>query len=229
MDVHLEVSDQRPYLPFRAILVYSNGQDARATVHDLIEVGGAPELGAATPLTTHDLQAIVAQLGSKALTFHPQHVLASSVHAVAWWEPAQDRPLFFSGSDPALKALSGQRFPQPPLLMVARPRSLSVFALPENARPTPGTPVCRSPYYNVYEAGNVCVGSVPYPDVAHGENTHLFSEAFFQSNFTHNSTSRRLTRFGGSHAELWLDVQARGEFPMAYLEPLEKTVAGVVR
>ena len=40
----------------------------------------------------------------------------------------------------------------------------SVFALRENARPSPDTRLYTAPYYNVWEDGAICVGNVSTPE-----------------------------------------------------------------
>ena len=48
----------------------------------------------------------------------------------------------------------------PPMLWFANKNSLSVFALANDRRPTEKTPLHYAPFFNIYEKGNVCMGTV---------------------------------------------------------------------
>lgn len=48
----------------------------------------------------------------------------------------------------------------PTLLWKATANSISVYALKTNRRPTANTPLYYAPFFNVYENGNVCMGTV---------------------------------------------------------------------
>lgn len=134
--------------------------------------------------------------------------------------------MFFEGQDPYLNGLSGQSFPQPPLLFIAGERSLRVFALGENERPSGSSPVYTAPYYNTTTSG-VCLGSMPLPAALSTDDTDAYSDAFFHSAFTHGTSQRLLRGWGGSYGELWTTAQESGTLPMQHLVPLEKGVGEV--
>ena len=81
----------------------------------------------------------------------------------AWWVPAAVRPMFFSQTSDG-KTLNGQSYPHPPLVFVVDgEHGLSVRALTENRRPGPRSTIAIAPYWNVNQAGGVCLGSMATP------------------------------------------------------------------
>ena len=135
--------------------------------------------------------------------------------------------MFFSTADAYLDGLSGGSFPQPPLLFVARERSLKVFALGEDERPTGSSPVFTAPYYNTDHRG-VCLGSMPLPSALSVHDTDAYTDAFFHSAFTHGTSERLLRGWGGSYGEVWEHVRQHRSFPMRHLVPQGKTVEEVI-
>lgn len=220
----------------KAILLYTraNGyhpeSHAFATIH-AIQTGsdGRAELAPGALLTRDDLEEIYHALkGKRSLAYLPPNVLACTGDAVAWHEPAQERTMFFQTNDESLNALTGT-YPQPALLWVHDGPNLHVWALDSDARPTPDTPLYNAPYYNTYQDGRVCIGSMPLPDHHDPARTREVSDAFFKSAFTHPSGNhRRHQSFGGSHSELWQHVRRLGRFPAEYLAPTDKTLADVL-
>ena len=222
----------------RAILFYGSDQHIRystrafATLHDVRpgrNEDPQPELGPGRLLTTRDLEDIHQALrGRASLTLLPEHVLATTPEAVAWFEPAQERPMFFQTRDTSLDTLHGT-FPQPALLWIYKGNHLDVYALAADARPTGETPLYRAPYYNVFDQGNVCVGSTPLPTHHDPTRTSEISDAFFKSAFTHPSGHGRLYRqWEGSYSQLWEHARTIGRFDTKHLHPADKTLQRVL-
>ena len=135
--------------------------------------------------------------------------------------------MFFASEDAYLNGLSGGVFPQPPLLFIAGERSLRVFALAGDERPTGSSPVYTAPYYNT-SAGGVCLGSTPLPTTLSPDDTEGYADAFFHSAFTHGTAERLLKGWGGSYGEFWAQARGRGAFPLRHLVPLDRSVEEVV-
>ncbi len=229
MHVDIDVDLGRTFTPHCALLVYKDDLSGHllAEHHPAFAVGAEFHVGEAHPLTGGDVRELLTGLGATALQFVPEHAVAVSSVAVAWWSPAQPRPLFFhSHADASVNALSGQVFPQPPLLWIARRGQLTVYALAGNARPGADTPLMCAPFFNVFPSHGVCQGTTPYPDHVDAARVREWETAFFGSNFTHHAAgARRLTTFGGSHTELWQAAQAAGAFDPAWLVPAGCTLA----
>jgi len=212
----------------KAILLYQQTTyqgDAFATVHEVTGVEeGNPVITPGQLLTLEGLREIHKALyRTQRLEVLPPHVLAVSPERLVWLEPARSRVMFFKTQDPYLNALSGQSFPQPPLLFIAGERSLKVFALASDERPTGDTNIYTAPYYNTDQRG-VCLGSMPLPSSLSVHDTEAYSDAFFHSAFTHGSGERLLKGWGGSYGEVWTHAQQQGAFPIAHLVPLGKSV-----
>ena len=215
-----------------AVLLYQESRhqgDAFATVHKVTGVEeGQPALAPGQLLTVEGLREMHKALYRvQRLEVLPQHVLAASPERLVWFEPSRSRVMFFTTADAYLNSLSGRSFPQPPLLFIAGERSLRVFALAEDERPTGSSPVFTAPYYNTDHRG-VCLGSMPLPTALSVHETDACSDAFFHSAFTHGTSARLFKGWGGSYGEFWKQTRQHGAFPMQHLVSQEKTVADVI-
>jgi PRTRC genetic system protein B len=214
-----------------AIFIYAaSEQHVVARRHAVQEIDGRLVLGAGTFVTRAAIESLVAEIDSRSLHFIPDHVLASTSSSVAWWVPEGPRTMFFKPAhDHALAAFDGKTIAQPPLLFIARKHSLYVYALLENQRPTPSSPVAYPPYWNIF--GNdtyaqVCVGDVPFPKTHDPLQTAAWTDAFFGSNFTHGEYIAHA--YPGSYAELLAAAIAAKTFKREWLRPKNTTVGDVL-
>lgn len=76
--------------------------------------------------------------------------------AVIWYTKAQQRQLYFVES----LGIPNGKAPIPPMLWKASKNGLSVFALSSDRRPNEKTKLYHTPYFNIYEDGKVCMGTV---------------------------------------------------------------------
>jgi len=163
------------------------------------------------------------------LTYIPEPVVGVTDKACAWFVPAQSRPLFFRPTrDVTLNDLSGQHFPQPPLLMISTRNNLSVYALEHNVRPTLATPLMNAPYYNIFDTDTVCLGSAYRPFDGTIEHLHEWEASFYGSQFTHRAgtTTRWIT--DRTHRELWESAHEAGAFDPGWLIAANTTLADVL-
>lgn len=103
---------------------------------------------------------------------------------VIWFTKAMQREMYFTEN----LGIPNGKANVPPMLWIANKNSLSVFALRSNGRPKENTKLYNAPFFNVYENGNVCMGTV---DI-HIKKTSLLEEFtttwesyFFNSYFSH--------------------------------------------
>ena len=125
----------------------------------------------------------------------------------------------------------GQEVMHPPLVLRAYKGGLSIWALGRDERPTETTTLCRAPYFNVYDRGNMCVGSVRLPEEPRPDNVPAWEECFFGSNFGHGN-SQSITRHPKGHTGYWTDLakgNATKTYAMKWLVPLPLTLKGVVQ
>jgi PRTRC genetic system protein B len=137
---------------------------------------------------------------------------------------------FQSATDEEANALSGKKFPHPALVFAATEKHLSVRALPKDERPTTSTLLMSAPYWNTYEDGSVCTGSmhVPTSEVSCSV-TAEWERGFFESAFTHPSGAVRLTLFKGGIIPMWTSVLGRDAFPDQYLVTAHETLLQFIR
>ncbi len=233
VSVKAELGRQSTVKLKQAVLLYGDDGydgDTFATLHDVTGVeGGTPVLAPGRLLTVEALRHMHRSLyQTQGLELLPANVLAVSPERLVWFESARDRVMFFETADAYLQGLSGMMCPHPALLFIAGERSLKVFALGSDERPTAETEVYTAPYYNTSSSG-VCLGSTPLPTTLSVNDTQSYSDAFFHSAFTHGTSERLLKGWDGSYGEAWSAAKARGTFPLRHLVPQGRQVVDVIK
>lgn len=103
---------------------------------------------------------------------------------ILWYTKSQQRQLYFVNG----LGIPNGKAQVPPMLWFANKNSLSVFALASDRRPTEKTLLHYAPFFNVYENGNVCMGTVNI-DIQNSASVEEFIQAwesyFFNSYFSH--------------------------------------------
>lgn len=132
-----------------------------------------------------------------------------------WFTPARTHFLAFT---PDLKIPDG-KYPVPPMLWKASRKTLTVFALAKNDTPNMKTVLYKAPFFNIYDTGNVCMGTV---EVDIDRHTHLeafmqqWEELFFNSKFSHVLGGKSPVK--GNIIQLWQSLaDARKRFPISSL------------
>ena len=130
---------------------------------------------------------------------------------------------------PELTAISGKKYPQPALLFSASSNGeLSVRALKEAKRPTPETNLFVAPYWNVYDDGRVCIGSMRTPRGFDLGIMAQWERAFFESEFNHQNAHKLLTTHPRGFVCLWKEVYGAKTFPVKYLADAGETLQNFV-
>ena len=197
-----------------------------------------------TPINAHPLTEREAEALAKALTtdkqkqsafLKPVGILPTTIlhinpsrdkGAVIWYTKSQKRPLYFIES---LGIPSGQGF-VPPMIWQANKNSLRVFAVLSNRRPTEKTTLYYAPFFNIYEDGRVCMGSVSI-DIKNSASVEEFTRAwedyFFNSYFSHLMGENSPVK--GNCVSLWKDlVTSDRSFPTAILKKNNKTIKNLL-
>jgi PRTRC genetic system protein B len=145
---------------------------------------------------------------------------------MAWWTPATARTMFFAAHDKDAYRLNAHRFFQPPLVWKVSGRDLWVRALQESRRPCAQTKLMIAPYWNVDgETGWTCQGSMRSPEDPSVNAIPAWESAFFQSQFTHHTGTKRLTTHPGGFLGLWRRLAGgRRKFPLKYLVPTHESL-----
>lgn len=189
-----------------AVLLYKSQRgDVYATSHPIILDADQPHrkmIGAGVPLSKGALAGF-ADAVSAATAFSgflPEKLLFSSANIIAWWTPAAIRTTWFKNGATTAHAPTAH----PALVFVATPTDWFVFALRDDARPTPSTVLCHSPHFNVWNGGRICTGNVTLPPNVGTEAIGIYEDAFFRSHFTHPNRADAV-KYKGGMQQLWHD------------------------
>ncbi|MBM7421288.1 MULTISPECIES: PRTRC system protein B [Chryseobacterium] len=196
-----------------------------------------------TPINAHPLTVKEANVLAKALQtdeekntafLKPKGILPTNIlhinpsaekGTVLWYTKSQQRQLYFVDS---LGILNGMAH-VPPMLWLASKSSLTLFALASDRRPTEKTPLHYAPFFNIYEKGNVCMGTVSI-DIKNSASVEEFIQAwehyFFNSYFSH-SLCENLTK--KNIVNLWKDLIGTDKpFPKEALKKNNKTLKNLL-
>lgn len=150
------------------------------------------------------------------------HINPSEKGMVLWYTKAQQRQLFFVDGlgIPNGKALV------PSMLWFANKNSLSVFGLTTDRRPTENTSLHYAPFFNIYEDGKVCMGTVSI-DIKNSTSVEEFIQAwegyFFNSYFSHLLGNQSPIK--GICVAIWKDlINTDKPFPKEVLRKNNKTL-----
>ena len=226
------------YHPKSALVFYeANGKDTDMFVeHFDMDNNGIPIN--AHPLTVKEANVLAKSLQTddeKNQAFlKPKGILPTNIlhinpsaekATVLWYTKAKQRQLYFVDS----LGIPNGKAQVPPMLWLASKNSLSVFALANDRRPTEKTPLHYAPFFNIYEKGNVCMGTVGI-DVKNSASVEEFIQAwehyFFNSYFSH-SLCENLTK--KNIVNLWKDLISTDKpFPKEVLKKNNKTLKNLL-
>lgn len=207
---------------------------AFASMHPVEEQAGSPVIGAGAPLTHNDVRYWTQALSRTAKPeILPGNVIVAHKDVLAWWTPAKVRTGYFALSRPpeGLKALAERTsvpVPYPAHVFVATRRTLGVYALAKNDRPTAETLLLCSPILNVFDNGTLCWGNIRKPRTISVGAIPEFESAVFDSWSTHpNPGQERSLKGKGGLVRLWDDLAARQakRFPAHRLRPFNPNPA----
>lgn len=222
------------YHPVSAFVLYMrNGDAGEESGKAYVEHFGIDSNG--NPVNAHPLTVREAQRLSKLLQnsnenlrnsflvpegLMPANVLYTSTEdngLVIWHTKAAKRKMYFTKS----LAIPNAKVSVPALLWVATKEELRLFALKTNQRPKLETPLFHAPFFNMYEVGAVCMGTV---DVQIKRSLSLeqfmqqWEEYFFNSYFSHLINEHNPVK--GSCFSLWKRLATEGgSFPTEILKP----------
>lgn len=144
---------------------------------------------------------------------------------VLWHTKTQQRKLYFVDSLGIPNGIAQV----PSMLWLASKSSLTVFALANDRRPSEKTPLHYAPFFNIYEKGNVCMGTVGI-DIKNLASVEEFIQAwenyFFNSYFSH-SLCENLTKT--NIVNLWKDlINTDKSFPKEVLKKNNKILKNLL-
>lgn len=196
-----------------AILLYSgNSEDGRkglVTINPVRIVGDNAVIAPGQPASKAALVDALDHLADRSCSrslFHPR-VLGKGPDYLVWFTPPGARHVAFRhksfGGDKAASC------PLPGLVFFVRGEVWYVFAYAGKGRPTEKTRLLRSPFFNVWEAGRICVGNIDLPKQRVEAPIEQWEDAFFGTWFTHpNVPQEQLLKKGANPFDLWKDLMA---------------------
>ncbi len=226
------------YYPKSALVFYQTTGVSKDTYveHFDMDKNGTPIN--AHPLTIQEANRLVKALKTvqeeKEPLLKPKGILSNQVlyfeptgNKVVWFTKAKQREMYFTQSLGIPKGIAHI----PPMLWVASRNGLSVFALTSNKRPTERTQLCNAPFFNVYQDGSVCMGTVEVcikKTASLEEFTKEWEGFFFNSYFSH--LMHGYNPINGNCVSLWENLIATGEvFPMQVLTKNNLTLKDILR
>ena len=161
------------------------------------------------------------------LPTHILHINPSENGSVLWFTKSMKRQLFFTEN---LEIPNG-RAEVPAMLWLANKRSLKIFALSSNRRPTDKTHLFYAPFFNVYENGNVCMGTVDV-NIQNSNSLEEFTEKwenyFFNSYFSHLMNEHN--PINGNCVNLWKSlINTEILFPKEILKQANRTLKNLLQ
>ncbi len=184
------------YYPYSALVFYKSDEnyDNFYVEHFDMAKNGIPIN--AHPLTLEESKQLSKMLNieqeQKNTCFIPNGLLPNTIlhlnptdnGQVIWYNKPQKRQLYFIEN---LGIPNGMAY-MPTLIFKATKTGLSVYALKSNRRPTMHTKLYYAPFFNIYEDGKICMGTV---DIKVSkvqsleEFISLWEDHFFNSYFAH--------------------------------------------
>ncbi len=228
------------YYPKSALVFYQNDEkniDTYVEHFDMDKNGN--------PINAHPLSEREAETLAKALTVKTKkeksqdflkpkgilptyilHINPSENGSVLWFTESMKRQLFFTEN----LGISNGTAEIPAMLWLANKRSLKIFALSSNRRPTEKTHLFYAPFFNVYEDGNVCMGTVDVHiqnSTSLEEFTKKWENYFFNSYFSHLMNEHN--PINGNCVSIWKSlINTQKQFPKEALKQANRTLKNLL-
>ena len=226
------------YHPVSALVVYQTkgtGSDTYVEHFDMDSNGN--------PVNAHPLTVREANILAKALNtgkekrkafLKPEGILATNIlhinpeenGSVLWYSKSKKIKMFFTESLEIPNGIAEI----PALLWYADRNKLIVFALLSDRRPTEKTKLYYAPFFNVYENGNVCMGTVSVnikSSASVEEFTAAWESYFFDSYFSHLMQNHNPVK--GNCVSLWKElICTEKTFPKEVLKKANRTLKNLL-
>lgn len=227
------------YHPISALIIYQTKDRDRDTYveHFDMDKNGTPTN--AHPLTEREGRSLVRALTvdkEKSNAFlKPKGILSTKIlfvnpienGSVIWYTKTRREKLFFTES---LEIPNGAA-EVPAMLWYASKQNLMVFALASDRRPTDKTALYHAPFFNMYDSGSVCMGTVNVNiknSASVEEFTHAWESYFFNSYFSHLINNHNPIK--GNCVTLWRNLVSTGNaFPKEVLKRTGRTIKNLLK
>ncbi len=224
------------FFPKSALVFYeSNKRNAESYVEFFdMDKNGHPLN--AHPLTVREADRLAKALSiptEKETLLKPKGILETNIlytdaqnGKAIWFTKAGQRKLYFADK----LGIPDGTANVPPLLWKADRETLNIFALSSNKRPVPNTRLYYAPFFNIYESGGVCMGTVDVSikqTACLEEFTTSWESYFFDSYFSH--LMEQHNPIEGNCVLLWESlIDTNKAFPIEVLKPANKTLKNLI-
>ena len=229
------------YHPTTALVFYKNDERNIETYVEHFDMDENGNPINAHPLTEREAKKLAKALATKTqrkknqnflkpkgvLPNHILHINPSENGSVLWYTKSMNRQFYFTEN---LEIPNG-RVEVPAMLWFANKRSLKIFALANSRRPTEKTELFYAPFFNVYEDGNVCMGTV---DVNIQNSNYIeefiekWEDYFFNSYFSHLMNEHN--PINGNCVSLWKSlINTEKPFPKEALKKANRTLKNLLQ
>ena len=229
------------YHPTNALVFYQNDE---RNIETYVEHFDMDKNG--NPINAHPLTEREAETLAKALIvktqkeknqdfLKPKGILPTNIlqinpnienGSVIWYTKSMIRKFYFTEN---LEIPNGMA-EVPAMLWFANKRSLKIFALSSNRRPTEKTHLFYAPFFNVYVDGNVCMGTVDV-NIQNSNSLEEFTtkweDYFFNSYFSHLMNEHN--PINGNCVSLWKSlINTKKTFPKETLRTANRTLKNLL-
>jgi len=229
------------YHPTSALVFFQTNERIKETYVEYFDMDKNGNPINAHPLTEKEAKTLVKALNTKTQKekskdfLKPKGILPTNIlqinpsenGSVLWFTKSMKKQLYFTEN----LEISNGMAEVPAMLWFANKRSLKIFALSSNQRPTEKTPLFYAPFFNVYENGNVCMGTV---DVHIQNSTSLeefiknWEDYFFNSYFSHLMNEHNPIK--GNCVNLWKSlINVDKPFPKEALKKANRTLKNLLQ
>ena len=230
------------YHPTNALVFYQNDE---RNIETYVEHFDMDKNG--NPINAHPLTEREAETLAKALIvktqkeknqdfLKPKGILPTNIlqinpnienGSVIWYTKSMIRKFYFTEN---LEIPNGMA-EVPAMLWFANKRSLKIFALSSNRRPTEKTHLFYAPFFNVYVDGNVCMGTVDV-NIQNSNSLEEFTtkweDYFFNSYFSHLMNEHNPIK--GNCVSLWKSlINTEKQFPKEALKQANRTLKNLLK
>lgn len=227
------------FTPVKALVLYTNHKEDKGIYIESYDMDGQGKPINAHPLSQEECSQLAEVLQSSTqlkTTFlqpkgiMPENVLylnpASTGHAI-WYTKTQAVDLFFKKE---LGIDSGKAI-VPAMVWKASKNGIAVYAIKDKGRPKADTRLYDAPFFNIYEDGSVCMGTVDIRFDAHCALEDFIRQwqlYFWSSKFSH-IIDGRLSPIDGNIVQLWKEQVNTGRpFPNEILSKKNLTIKDII-
>jgi PRTRC genetic system protein B len=157
----------------------------------------------------------------------PENVIFDSDHLLVWYKRRFVGDMWFRvGGKPQRLVVEW-----PPLLFAVGKikKSMRVFALPSNSRPTEDTKLYHAPFMNINNVGLLCQGTASLPHEINFNSIKECEATLIDSQFTHVNHAHTFVHKtnNNSHFKYWKSKARNRKQEAVRLSPKEMSLAGI--